>query len=221
MCDSSFVVIISVLISFEITVILPFNCPKDFTRFEKILGVIPTAFIDKKTFYTGNTDEPVTLECIMKCRKNETCAGFLLNYEVPACYFYETITDNDGQMTNEIDNNIVWFSKICVQGTIPAEKLCKEEWIFERISGATLIGNNTKTLPKKVTRDACQKKCLEEKSFSCRSIKFRKTKEKQGNMTLGTCSLSSADRHAMPFAYRASNYQDEYIDNSCATDNFQ
>lgn len=86
-------------------------------------------------------------------------------------------------------------------------------WIFERVSGATLIGNDRKTLPALVSRAECQHSCLNEKSFACRSAKFRLSFPDN----LGICTLSDADRHLLPNSYRASSFDEEYFENQCVT----
>lgn len=88
------------------------------------------------------------------------------------------------------------------------------DWIFERVPGATLIGNNAKKLPQVMSREECQQYCLNETSFLCRSIKFKIIDSSYAN-TIGICTLSDVDRHLMPSSYRVSSYDEEYIENQC------
>lgn len=98
-------------------------------------------------------------------------------------------------------------------------KHCNKLWEFERIPGATLIGNNTKSLVGTFTRTDCQQYCFNETEFLCRSAKFSlivNSYESFGNK--GRCVLSDADRHLLPNSYRVSGYDDEYLENQCASE---
>lgn len=95
---------------------------------------------------------------------------------------------------------------------------CEKLWVFERIPGAILIGNDTKRLPHLQTRLQCQQACLNETTFPCRSAKFRIMPSYGPNDTvLGLCTLSSSDRHIMPSAFRVSNFNEEYFENECSS----
>lgn len=100
--------------------------------------------------------------------------------------------------------------------SIFAVQNCQKLWISERVPGATLIGSDRKTLPAKVSRSECLRNCLDEKSFKCRSAKFRfSIQQIENSDTLGTCTLSDADRHLLPNSYRASSFDEEYFENQC------
>lgn len=90
-------------------------------------------------------------------------------------------------------------------------------WIFERVPGATLVGNDFKTLPS-LTRTECQQSCLNEDQFECKSVKFKIRNSDYGpnDDTRGICMLSNFDRHILPTSYRASTYDDEYFENQCS-----
>lgn len=87
---------------------------------------------------------------------------------------------------------------------------CNRLWSFEVVRGATLINNDTKILPNKMSRTECERLCINETSFVCKSIKFKVT-----NDTVGQCILSNSDRHLMPFAYRVSTNNDYYLEYQC------
>ncbi|KAJ3626559.1 hypothetical protein MTP99_017046 [Tenebrio molitor] len=95
---------------------------------------------------------------------------------------------------------------------------CEKLWVFERVPGATLVGSDTKILPKTLTRTECQQNCLSEKKFECKSAKFRITASDYGpnDEPKGICILSDSDRHILPNAYRASGFDDEYFENQCS-----
>lgn len=93
---------------------------------------------------------------------------------------------------------------------------CEKMWIFERVPGAILIGNDIKTLPNRITRRECQQYCLDETANPCKSVKFRIFDEPNSTETMGICTLSDTDRHLMPNSYRVSSYNEEYFENQCS-----
>lgn len=97
---------------------------------------------------------------------------------------------------------------------------CTKIWIFERSPGATLVGNDKKTLPTVVTRQQCQQSCLDETSFDCRSAKFT-LGHRNGSEIVGRCVLSDTDRHVMTSSFRVSRSDEEYFDNQCSKSKFQ
>ncbi|KAK9880032.1 hypothetical protein WA026_008548 [Henosepilachna vigintioctopunctata] len=113
-----------------------------------------------------------------------------------------------------MDNKVAWFNKICLH----AGKNCDDHlWKFERIPGTILIGNDTKTLPNKVTRNECQQNCLTSRNFECRSTKFRIKDSNYGpnSVVKGTCTLSNTDRHLLPNSFRIGREDEEYFENLC------
>lgn len=98
---------------------------------------------------------------------------------------------------------------------------CGKLWTFERIPGAVLIGNNTRTLSQPVTRTDCQQYCLNETNFICRSAKYKIILNNYSSNSdiMGTCTLSDADRHLLPNSYRVSGYDEEYFENQCINSN--
>lgn len=55
----------------------------------------------------------------------------------------------------------------------------------------------------------------------CRSIKFQISfnySSETYNETTGLCTLSNTNRHLTPTAYRASTYDDYYLENQCVVD---
>lgn len=65
-----------------------------------------------------------------------------------------------------------------------------------------------------MTREDCQRHCLNETSFLCRSAKF-KILDVNNITSVGICTLSDVDRHLVPSSYRVSSYDDEYLENQC------
>ncbi|CAH1101390.1 unnamed protein product [Psylliodes chrysocephalus] len=215
-----------------------FNCPTADIKFEKTLGLRPPNSSHPEILYQlqKNTPlRPVTSECIAKCQSNNECASFVLYYSVSRCYWFKHKENNfTDDSENVIDDNAAWFVKKCFL----TGRTCDKFWNFERIPGAILIGNDTKQLPGAISRTDCEQYCLNETQFICRSAKFiitdtGHTPSDNGGYSYGphnnellppesnsgvkgTCTLSNADRHQMPFSYRVSSYGDEYFENQCA-----
>ncbi|XP_060528919.1 uncharacterized protein LOC132703587 isoform X2 [Cylas formicarius] len=193
------------------------ECPTTDVHFEKVIGLRPTSNTSQQMLLykpRGNAaDEPVTLDCIASCSSKEICQSFVLYYDTAECYWFEHgPEENASSNVTDLDNNVAWFVKTCFK----IDKPCNKSWIFERIPGATLIGNDTKILPGK-TRKECQQGCLEETSFQCRSVKFKIDDNEvvPSAQLRGTCILSNADRHLLPTSYRISTFDDEYFENQC------
>ncbi|KAH1009360.1 hypothetical protein HUJ04_001723 [Dendroctonus ponderosae] len=189
------------------------NCPKSNIKFEKIIGLPPINLNREQLLVPLNqneTDAAVTIQCLQNCQKNEKCQSFVLFYDTSDCYWFEndqTFIRNESGM--EVDNAAAWFVKVCLQ----EERGCNKSWVFETVRGATLIGNDTKALPRNMSRSECQQNCLDETDFDCRSVKFRVSSAQ--NETVGLCTLSNSDRHLMPTSYRVSTYDDYYLENQC------
>ncbi|KAG5894169.1 hypothetical protein JTB14_001864 [Gonioctena quinquepunctata] len=176
-----------------------FSCPVSDVKFEKVLGLRPPNISNALLLFQLNENapqRPITLDCITNDDSLET-------------YESEYV----------IDENAAWFIKSCYL----IEKPCDKAWVFERIPGAILVGNDAKTLPGTHTRSDCQQYCLNETEFLCRSVKFRisKSNHRQDMDIQGTCTLSNVDRHQLPSSYRVSGYDDEYLENQCAIYNNQ
>ncbi|KAJ8964562.1 hypothetical protein NQ314_004866, partial [Rhamnusium bicolor] len=193
------------------------NCPQTDVKFEKVLGLRPPNFSNPKLLYKldkGVPLRPITSECIAKCQSNENCRSFVLYYSIFQCYWFRNNINGAEETENVIDDDAAWFIKVCLTNN----KACNKLWIFERIPGAALIGNDTKTLPDSLTRTDCQQYCLNETDFLCRSIKYRITETgyNPSSDIKGICTLSNADRHLLPNSYRVSGYDEEYFENECA-----
>lgn len=194
------------------------NCPNADLHFEKILGIRPAGHHQKLLLIQANATSTapfVTQDCLDKCRDNEECLSFLLDYKSNECYWYRREVQQEILEEDVVpDDGIAWFVRTCLK-----VKNCANGWKFERIPGAILIGNNTRKLPDAMTRQQCQQRCLDEDEFICRSCKFRVMESVgQQSQTLGICVLSDTDRHLTPNAYRVSSYSDEYFENQCANE---
>ncbi|CAH0556103.1 unnamed protein product [Brassicogethes aeneus] len=193
------------------------NCPSTDVKLEKILGLRPPKSSHPLVLYQEkNHSNPITIECINRCIKNDECLSFIVYYNVSSCFWLKSSTDGEQEAETEVDTDVDWFAKVCLTVKDP----CKNLWTFERIPGAILIGNDTKKIGKPISRTECQQSCLNETEFSCKSAKFRIKKANYGPnaQTLGLCTLSNTDRHLMPNSYRVSSFYEEYFENQCGVD---
>ncbi|KAK4875890.1 hypothetical protein RN001_012312 [Aquatica leii] len=184
------------------------NCPRNQLRFEKIIGLRPSGDINGYLLHKHENYEPVTLDCLTKCSSNNNCLSFVIFYNSSECFWFDITIDGFDENDNVIDPNVAWFEKTCL-----SVNNCDKSWVFERIPGTTLVGNNLHKLPNRVTRQECQQSCL--KNNVCRSVKFRIKDDGGSRNTIGSCVLSDTDRHLMPNSFRASNYDEEYMENQC------
>ncbi|XP_017780788.1 PREDICTED: uncharacterized protein LOC108565714 [Nicrophorus vespilloides] len=193
------------------------ECAKDrVVKFEKIIGIRPRYSLHPNLLHQATNDgrsRSITIDCLNKCLEIKECSSFVLFYENASCYWF---TDDISNLHEEdetlYDADVAWFRKTCFH----EPKICDRIWTFERIPGATLVGNNTKQLPKAVKRSECQQACLNETTFECRSAKFRiQNYSNFRSEASGLCTLSDADRHSVPNAYRASRLDEEYLENQC------
>nr|XP_023023455.1 uncharacterized protein LOC111511655 [Leptinotarsa decemlineata] len=194
-----------------------FNCPTSDVKFEKVLGLRPSSSINPQLLYKLEENvppRPITLDCLTKCQSNDRCRSFVL-YPSQCNWFDRDFSEED-ESDYIIDENAAWFIKSCY-----STGQCDKLWIFERIPGATLVGNDAKTLPGTYSRSDCQQYCLNETDFSCRSVKFRITQTSHNANIQGLCTLSNMDRHQLPSSYRVSGYDDEYFENQCVSQDRQ
>ncbi|KAL1498109.1 hypothetical protein ABEB36_008963 [Hypothenemus hampei] len=194
------------------------NCLKSNIHFEKVIGLPRIQFSGEQLLFELKPNErqrPIILDCLKICQENDECISFMLQYDTNKCYWFkEDLTKIQGATRLEVDNNSVWFDKTCFITRNP----CKKLWIFERIRGATLVGNDTKVIDLNMTRKECEQKCLDEKDFHCKSVKFLiplYPNFPKNNESTGKCILSNTDRHLMPTGYRVSTFNDYYLENQC------
>ncbi|XP_050314459.1 uncharacterized protein LOC126748949 isoform X2 [Anthonomus grandis grandis] len=192
------------------------NCAQKDLTFEKLIGLpIPDVHNQQILIQSdkSNHSYSITLDCINSCRNNATCRSFIIFYKDMVCYWFDTdLTKVNFNDRTEGDADSAWFVKVCLSH----DSQCKKEWIFESIRGATLVGDDTKILPKNISKTDCEQKCVDEEEFDCKSIEFRtNTNHFAQDNSMGMCILSNNNRYLMPNAYRVSSDDDYYLENQC------
>lgn len=74
-----------------------------------------------------------------------------------------------------------------------------------------LVNNDDKILTNISSKLQCQRHCLNEKEFSCRSAEYNYDKQ--------ICLLSRNDRRSLPEAFKKSNENVDYFENQCISGN--
>lgn len=107
-------------------------------------------------------------------------------------------------------NVLFWkFFLFLVQRSL-FENLCGDRlWAFERVRDAFLNGYVEKEVQNVQTKEECERLCLTEVSFICRSADY--------DEVMRVCRMSKEDRRSQPQAFRevvGSNR--DYLENQCA-----
>ncbi|XP_043232615.1 uncharacterized protein LOC122386931 [Amphibalanus amphitrite] len=179
------------------------SCSDEDTNFELVTGYVYSAPSDMLDSRAGTL---MLAECIDMCRQNASCQAF--NYETGLCVLIDSNADaNEDEpealTVSQFPVFTMYVQKMCYAG---APK-CSSAWAFERVQNFTLAGVEKKSVTA-TSRLDCQKACLSETEFVCRSAAFTAAD--------GTCSLSDMDRHttAGMGVFRAAEGTD-YLENNC------
>ncbi|KAJ9581100.1 hypothetical protein L9F63_023721, partial [Diploptera punctata] len=150
----------------------------------------------------------ITRDCTAICRQTPTCAAFTVDYENSRCQSYNM--DSSGHrnsLHDKIGSN--YFEKICLRGVSNLNSMCGDRlWAFERVVGAFLEDFDDREERNVQTKTECEKLCLFESSFTCRSAEF--------DESLSVCRLSREDRRSQPAAFRRQPGSTiDYLENQC------
>ncbi|XP_034231598.1 uncharacterized protein LOC117639791 [Thrips palmi] len=150
----------------------------------------------------------ITRDCTAICRQTPTCAGFTVDYEASRCQSYSA--DSSGHRSSLHDAlGSNYFEKICLRGVSNLNAMCGDRlWAFERVVGAFLDGFDDREEHNVQTKTECEKLCLFETAFTCRSAEFDEGQN--------ICRLSREDRRSQPSAFRRQPGSSvDYLENQC------
>ncbi|XP_021930316.1 uncharacterized protein LOC110834946 [Zootermopsis nevadensis] len=150
----------------------------------------------------------ITRDCTAICRQTPTCAAFTVDYENSRCQSYNMDSAGHRNSLHEkIGSN--YFEKICLRGVSNLNTMCGDRlWAFERVVGAFLEDFDDREERNVQTKTECEKLCLFETSFTCRSAEF--------DESLSLCRLSREDRRSQPAAFRRQPGSTvDYLENQC------
>lgn len=164
----------------------------------------------------GQPIMPITAECNNRCRRSAKCRAFLVNYERQTCYAIEHYSSSSSSSilqraptqislvpTNERTS---YFEKVCL--SLPAVE-CERAWVYERVIGYQIQGQDDRIIEEVPTRLRCQELCLNERDFRCRSGEYDHIQMQ--------CRLSMTDRHQKPSLFRPASASVDYFENQCVS----
>ncbi|KAI9559609.1 hypothetical protein GHT06_013614 [Daphnia sinensis] len=148
----------------------------------------------------------VTRDCAALCKQTATCAAFTVDYSTSRC---QSIDIDDVKRKDHLKDvaGVNYFEKICLRlsnfNSICGDRL----WAFERVIGATLQGFDDFEQTSVQSRVDCQRLCLEQTNFVCRSAEYDESDK--------TCRMSREDRRTQPLAFRRDGGSWDYLENQC------
>ncbi|UYV62303.1 hypothetical protein LAZ67_2000066 [Cordylochernes scorpioides] len=183
--------------------------PTEKMAFAKVPGYDLTG-VTPEVLYQGDLRTPaVTEDCFRRCDPAFSCHAFVLDYERRTC------TRPRAQAANHLPEirptlGRTYFEAICVPCCGRAAFLqCPLLWVLERHLDLELSGVSARDVLQFVTLADCERRCLEERRFSCRAANYHFPQRE--------CRLHSEDRSA-PVARLAPARGVIYIENQCTVD---
>ncbi|XP_071035192.1 uncharacterized protein [Parasteatoda tepidariorum] len=186
------------------------NCFGGIESFEKTTG---TAFGPSvgTTVLLQQNDQALTRDCINLCKQQSQCLSFSLDYAGFRCSSYN-VNSIGRREALEIRLNNNFFEKTCFHGVQRNlfENLCGDRlWAFERVKDAFLNGYVEKEVQNVQTKEECERLCLTEINFICRSADY--------DEVMRQCKMSKEDRRSQPQAFReVTGSNRDYLENQCA-----
>ncbi|XP_059489112.1 uncharacterized protein LOC132204551 isoform X2 [Neocloeon triangulifer] len=150
----------------------------------------------------------ITRDCTAICRQTPSCAAFSVDYENSRCQSYTMgSSGHRNSLQEKIGSN--FYEKICLRGVSNLSAMCGDRlWAFERVLGAYLEGFDDREERNVQSKTECEKLCLFETSFTCRSAEYDETQN--------ICRLSREDRRSQPNAFRRQvGGNVDYLENQC------
>ena len=154
----------------------------------------------------------LTRDCINLCRQQPQCQSFALDYAKFRCSSYAISSKRQrDRLIHAVSTNL--FEKVCLNGLSRQtfDSVCGHErlWAFERVKGAFLDGFTEKEVQNVGSKDECEKNCLMETNFICRSADYDESER--------ICRMSKEDRRSQPQAFRqVQGSHRDYLENQCA-----
>ncbi|OXA52939.1 Plasminogen [Folsomia candida] len=191
-----------------LTIVLPTyaqgECFGGYETYEKTTGMALTEGDPQGLLHQPGA--AVTRDCTAVCRQSTTCKAFTVDYDKSRCDSYEVDSVSRRDKLRE-DPRSNFFEKICYKGV--TQQVCNDRlWAFERVVGAFLEGFDDKEERAIQSKTDCERLCLLETDFVCRSAEY--------DETLKVCRLSREDRRTQPSAFRRQpRISVDYLENQC------
>ncbi|KAG8201928.1 hypothetical protein JTE90_027405 [Oedothorax gibbosus] len=186
------------------------NCFGGIESFEKTTGSAFGPSVGTSVLLQQQ-DQALTRDCINLCKQQSQCMAFSLDYAGFRCASYN-VNSVGRREALEVKLNNNYFEKTCFHGVQRSlfENLCGDRlWAFERVRDAFLNGYVEKEVQNVQTKEECERLCLTEVNFICRSADY--------DEVMRVCRMSKEDRRSQPQAFRevvGSNR--DYLENQCA-----
>ncbi|XP_076355850.1 uncharacterized protein LOC143249601 isoform X2 [Tachypleus tridentatus] len=187
------------------------NCFGGIESYEKSTSIAFSSPVQSKTILERQ-DQSITKDCINLCKQEAQCLSFALDYDRFRCLSYSVSSiGRRDQLVDQPRTN--FFEKICIRGVDKStyDRLCGSQlWIFERVKGAYLDGFVDRNIPNIQNKEECEKLCLIESSFTCRSADYDEIER--------VCRMSREDRRTQPQAFRqVPGSNRDYFENLCTS----
>ncbi|CAG7728314.1 unnamed protein product [Allacma fusca] len=191
-------------------IVLPVNaqgqCFGGIETYEKTTGMGMSESDSQGLLHQPNA--AVTRDCTSVCRQSTTCKAFTVDYVKSRCDSNDRDSVGRRDKLRE-DSRTNYFEKVCFRGVPNFAQLCGDRlWSFERVVGAFLDGFDDKEERSIQSKVDCEKLCLIESEFTCRSAEYDESQK--------ICRLSREDRRTQPSAFRRQpGHAVDYLENQC------
>ncbi|KAF8773607.1 hypothetical protein HNY73_016253 [Argiope bruennichi] len=186
------------------------DCFGGIETFEKMVSMSFSGVVSYKSMLQ-QPGQAITRDCINLCKQQAACLSFSLNYTSSSCISYNV--NSVGRGDDIVPSKAVnFFEKICFRGVSKQafDSACRDRlWVFDRVHGAYLEGHVDKEARNVRTKEDCEKLCITEERFKCRSADYDENQH--------TCRMSRETRRTKPNAFRvAPGSGRNYLENQCA-----
>ncbi|KAI1280440.1 hypothetical protein HDE_13468 [Halotydeus destructor] len=168
-------------------------------QFERITGFEPITGEHLTAIYAGESwDLGILEQCMLKCREQSDCKGFVLDYSRRICF---AVTKVQGGL--RISNSKDYFEGLCVR----KERSCGRLWTWEKIVDQLPLSAPPRMELMLVSQKQCRQYCMSERRFRCTSFSHDEMRQ--------LCRMYSVDRHSEPFhlTFAPGNV---FVENMCA-----
>ncbi|KAG8197083.1 hypothetical protein JTE90_004349 [Oedothorax gibbosus] len=186
------------------------DCFGGIETFEKMVSMSFSGVVQYKTMLQ-QPGQAITRDCINLCKQQAACLSFSLNYTSSSCISYNvnSVGRGDDIVLNKAIN---FYEKICFRGVSKQafDSACRDRlWVFDRVRDAYLEGHVDKEARNVRTKEDCEKLCITEERFKCRSADYDEVQH--------TCRMSRETRRTKPNAFRLDPGSGRnYLENQCA-----
>ncbi|XP_035231145.1 uncharacterized protein LOC118203012, partial [Stegodyphus dumicola] len=186
------------------------DCFGGIETFEKMVSMSFSGVVSYKSMLQ-QPGQAITRDCINLCKQQAACLSFSLNYTSSSCISYNVNSVGRGDDII-VAKAVNFYEKICFRGVSKQafDSACRDRlWVFDRVREAYLDGHVDKETRNVRTKEDCEKLCITEERFRCRSADYDEIQH--------ICRMSRETRRTKPNAFRvAPGSGRNYLENQCA-----